>query len=93
MSPVRRHAIGKSGWALRSTAAVPPQTDAGYEQDFDACTQAQAAARRALGRAGTNTPVDWENVAEEIESLGKSQGRELASRIETILLHLIKLQA
>jgi hypothetical protein len=37
--------------------------------------------------------VDWSNIAEEIESLGKSDQRELRNRVRTILTHLIKLQA
>lgn len=37
--------------------------------------------------------LDWPNIAEEIESLGKNQSRELSSRIATILVHLMKLQA
>jgi hypothetical protein len=36
---------------------------------------------------------DWPNIAEEIETLGKTQARELASRIAVILEHLIKLAA
>jgi hypothetical protein len=43
--------------------------------------------------SGTKLPIDWENVAQEIESLDKSQRRELASRIRIIPEHLIKLQA
>ncbi len=36
---------------------------------------------RRAKTAGANLPLDWENLAEEIESLGKSQRRELASQI------------
>jgi hypothetical protein len=67
--------------------------DQGYDTDLALWAQAQARALRDAGHAGTNLPIDWENVAEEIEALGKSQARELASRIRTILVHLIKLQA
>ncbi|MFM6478751.1 MAG: DUF29 domain-containing protein, partial [Microcystis panniformis] len=31
--------------------------------------------------------VDWENLIEEIESLGRSQKRELRNRLTTILEH------
>jgi Domain of unknown function DUF29 len=52
---------------------------------------------RLLRRLGAgehiNEQADWDNLAEEIEAFGKSQTRELASRIATILEHLIKLQA
>jgi hypothetical protein len=33
------------------------------------------------------------NIAEEIDALGKNQGRELSNRISVILLHLMKLEA
>ena len=35
--------------------------------------------------------LDWENLAEEIESSGKSDRRELTSQITRILRHLLKL--
>jgi Domain of unknown function DUF29 len=43
------------------------------------------------GQAGgrLNEAPDWENLAEEIESLGLSQRHELSSRIATILEHLL----
>lgn len=37
--------------------------------------------------------MDWENIAEEIESLGKSERRELSSQIRRILRHLYKLES
>lgn len=67
--------------------------DQGYDTDLALWAESQARALRDAGHAGTNLPIDWENVAEEIEALGMSQARELASRVRTILVHLIKLQA
>jgi Domain of unknown function DUF29 len=67
--------------------------DQGYDTDLALWAKHQARALRDAGHAGTNLPIDWENVAEEIESLGKSQARELASRISVILVHLLKLEA
>ena len=64
-----------------------------YDADLVLWAESQARALRDAGRAGTNLPIDWENVAEEIDALGKSQARELASRVRTILVHLIKLHA
>jgi Domain of unknown function DUF29 len=43
----------------------------------------------ALRRRSANE-VDWENVAEEIESVGKSEARELESRYIVLLAHLLK---
>lgn len=53
----------------------------------------QAHALREAARAGWNAPIDWENVAEEIESLGRLDRRALVSHIATIVEHLLKLQA
>jgi hypothetical protein len=68
-------------------------TDRSYDGDLVLWAEDQARALRKARQARINLPIDWENVAEEIESLGKSQGRELASRIGVILVHLMKLQA
>jgi hypothetical protein len=66
-----------------------------YDTDLLAWSEQQAALlkRRAAGELVNEAALDWANIAEEIESLGKNQGRELSSRIATILLHLMKLQA
>jgi len=34
--------------------------------------------------------IDVENIAEEIESMGKSEKRELISRLAVLLAHLLK---
>jgi hypothetical protein len=67
--------------------------DRSYDGDLVRWAEDQARALRNAAQARINLPIDWENVAEEIESLGKSQGRELANRIGVILVHLMKLQA
>src|SRR5436190_23731469 len=64
-----------------------------YDEDFVAWTEQQAEALRSASRGSTNQPLDWENLAEEIESLGKSDRRELRSQITRILRHLLKLEA
>ena len=63
-----------------------------YERDFVAWTEEQAARIRAAAATHGNLAIDWENVAEEIESLGRSDARELQSRLTTIIEHLLKLQ-
>ncbi len=60
-----------------------------YEDDLFAWTQEQAALLRAHAVDG----IDWENLAEEIESMGRRDRRELKSRLRVILLHLLKWQA
>jgi hypothetical protein len=49
--------------------------------------------RRLAAGEPVNEPPDWMNIAEEIDALGKNQGRELSSRIAVVLVHLIKLEA
>src|SRR6267143_2077406 len=63
-----------------------------YEQDFVRWTEEQSSALRDAARIGTNLPLDWENLAEEVESLGRSQRHELRSRIAVILEHLLKIE-
>jgi hypothetical protein len=69
-----------------------------YDEDFVRWTEEQAAALRrakSLPAARTrrsNLPLDWENLAEEIESLGKSDRREFRSQITRVLRHLLKLE-
>jgi hypothetical protein len=63
-----------------------------YDQDFVAWTQEQAAALRAAAHSGTNQALDWANLAEEVEDLGKSVRRELRNQTTRIMHHLLKLQ-
>ncbi len=43
-----------------------------------------------LIRDGKIDEVDWVNIAEELELMGKSQFREVYSRIKELILHLLK---
>ena len=63
-----------------------------YDEDFVRWSEEQSRALREAARSGVNLPLDWENLAEEVESLGRSQRRELRSRIAVILEHLLKLE-
>jgi len=57
-----------------------------YDRDFYAWASEQA----ALLRAGRLAEADLENIAEEIESMGRSEKRELVSRLKVLLVHLLK---
>ena len=57
-----------------------------YEQDFYQWTQEQA----ALLREGAWHDLDVTNLAEEVESLGKSDRRALGSHLRNLVLHLLK---
>jgi len=63
-----------------------------YDLDFVAWAEQQAEALRAAARGGTNQPLDWENLAEEIECLARSDRCQLRSQIYRIVRHLAKLQ-
>jgi len=64
-----------------------------YDQDLVLWSEEQARELRAAANAGWNARIDWENVAEEIESLGRSERHALASHLAIVIEHLIKLQA
>lgn len=57
-----------------------------YEKDFYAWSLHNA----KLLRAGKLSEVDIKNLAEEIESMGKSEKRELMNRLAVLLAHLLK---
>ncbi|NJL20214.1 MAG: DUF29 domain-containing protein [Leptolyngbyaceae cyanobacterium SM1_3_5] len=66
-----------------------------YETDFVAWAEQTAQEIRALASHGDPQQfdrLDWEAIAEEIESLGRSERRELKSRLEVLLQHLLKWQ-
>jgi hypothetical protein len=69
-------------WRLTSFADAL----AGYDDDFFLWTQQQARLLRERDEPG----IDWENVADEIESLGRRDRRELTSRLSGLLFHLRK---
>jgi hypothetical protein len=63
-----------------------------YDEDFLAWSKEQAEALRAEARAGSNRNLDWENLAEEVESLGVSQKTALRSQMRRVIQHLLKLE-
>ena len=59
-----------------------------YEKDFYIWTQESA----KLLREGRFSELDVENIAEEIEAMGKRDKRELVSRLAVLLAHLLTWQ-
>jgi hypothetical protein len=59
-----------------------------YDQDFYAWANEQA----GLLRAGRLSEADIEQIADEIESMGKTEKRELASGLTVLLRHLLRWQ-
>ena len=69
-----------------ATARQLEQASNLYEQDFLAWIDEQGQALKARQVAA----LDWDNLVEEIESMGRSQRNELKSRLWVLLMHLIK---
>jgi hypothetical protein len=63
-----------------------PRNAVAYEQDFFAWTREQA----RLLREGSLSEIDAGNIAEELESMGRNDRRELRSRLIVLLMHLLK---
>ncbi|EAC0789750.1 DUF29 domain-containing protein [Salmonella enterica] len=59
-----------------------------YDTDFYGWTQEQA----DLIRAGRTEDLDLKNLLEEIEAMGRSERRELESRLQVLFMHLLKWQ-
>jgi len=57
-----------------------------YETDFYAWASQQA----ELLRQRQANSLDWIHLAEEIETMGRSEKRQLTSRLELLIMHLLK---
>lgn len=57
-----------------------------YEEDFYAWCLRQS----KVLELGLDNDLDWKNLKEEIESLGRKEKKELRSRLEILFIHLIK---
>lgn len=68
------------------TATKIEQPSSLFERDFAAWLEQQA----ALLRAGRLSELDAANLAEELESMGSAQRRELDSRLVQLLMHMLK---
>jgi Domain of unknown function DUF29 len=58
----------------------------GYETDFHRWAETQA----GLLRTRSTNALDWDNLAEEIESLGRRDRREIRNRLVVLCAHLLK---
>jgi hypothetical protein len=66
--------------------APPADPRAAYERDFYSWLMEQA----RLVREGRWSAIDHDNLAEEIESLGREQFNKLECELRVLLLHLLK---
>jgi hypothetical protein len=87
--------FAEKGYADGSKENPPPDagdgsmpTNALYDKDFYAWANEQV----ALLRSGDIAAADIEHLAEEIESMGRTEKRELVNRLAVLFLHLLKWQ-
>jgi hypothetical protein len=66
-----------------------------YDTDVYAWSLRQGALLRRLaaGERVNDADLDWPNIAEEIETVGRSERAMVASHIRNVMEHLIKLHA
>ncbi len=62
-----------------------------YETDFYAWTQDQSGKLRQLLIERSNLDIDLENIAEEVDSMGRSNRAQLVNRLAQLDEHLMKL--
>ena len=58
--------------------------------DYLADPYGWAMAQAALIRDGRSDEIDWDNVAEEIESVGRSERSALKSHLIQVIIHMLK---
>jgi uncharacterized protein DUF29 len=62
-----------------------------YRDDIVTWAEQQAAALRELAvRPGLSNAVDWANLIEEVECLGRSEWKGVAAQIRNALAHVLK---
>ena len=66
-----------------------------YERDILAWSEEQARllGRLAAGEPGVNAAVDWPNLIEELEAVGRGELRACESLLTQAMIHLLKLHA
>jgi hypothetical protein len=66
-----------------------------YDEDILLWSERQAALlrRRAAGELVNDTELDWPNIAEEIEDVGRSELHAVEAHLVQALLHTLKAQA
>jgi hypothetical protein len=65
-----------------------------YDTDALAWSETQAALLRRLARGErVNASIDWDNVIDEVETVGRSELRAVRSLLEQAILHILKAHA
>lgn len=63
-----------------------------YDTDFTGWAEEQSRLLRTAARDRVNLPLDWDHIAEEIESLGLSELRALRCHVRVAIAHMLKLE-
>lgn len=74
------------GKSARPVAGSEDEAAISYDHDYFAWTQAQA----ELLRRGDWTRPDVANLVDEVETLGRSEKREIESQLQVLLVHHLK---
>jgi hypothetical protein len=85
MTAQRRGALNEIARASEEGAANAPQSL--YDRDFALWVAEQAQALKERRTA----ELDWDNLVEEVDALGRSDRRAIRSCLENALLHMLKL--
>lgn len=80
--------VGRAKYMTTKTQTTTIEKGSLYEKDIIVWAEQQA----RLLRGGRLSELDIQHIAEEIEDVGKSEQRELASRMAVLLTHLLKWQ-
>ena len=71
-----------------------PDANTDYDTDIVTWSERQAELLRRVGAGeAVNALVDWENVAEEVDSVGRSQLAQVKSLLVQALAHMLKAEA
>src|SRR5580692_10583678 len=65
-----------------------------YDEDIVLWSERQSELlrRRAAGELVNDAELDWPNIAEEIEAVGRAEQDQLTNRLAILLAHLLKLR-
>ena len=63
-----------------------------YDEDIVLWSERQGALlrRRANGELVNDAELDWSNIAEEVEAMGRAEQEQLTNRLGVLLAHLLK---
>lgn len=64
----------------------------GHDTDFYAWTQEQARLLREAATERSNSPIDWEHIAEELDIMGGQVKDAIRSHLATVIEHLLKME-